>query len=145
MSACATGPIQVPEKYALDEQLEQVKWIYKYGLTDWEEIDTQSLILQKGPGEYYLLVLKIPAPELPFIQRIKFTTTGDMIRAGMDDVVLYNIPHIRQSYPIDRIYRFKDSEQMRTFRNRLAGKGDAGQDDEKTANPALTRKNRVEI
>jgi len=144
VSACAIGPIQVPEKYALDGQLEQVKSIFKYGITDWEEVDTQSLILQKGPGEYYLLVLKIPAPELPFLNRIKLTATGDMIRAGMDDVVLYNISHIRQSYPIDKIYRFKDSEQMRIYRDRLTGE----EDDQKTAlpaKPALTGKNRVEI
>lgn len=148
ISACATGPIQVPEKYALDTQLEQVKSIFKYGITDWEEIDDQSLILQKGPGEYYLLVLKIPAPELPFLQRIKLTATGDMIRAGMDEVIIYPVSHIRQSYPIDRIYRFKDTEQMRAVRDRLIGNKDDDQKDDKTVTPAtpvLNRDNTVEI
>jgi len=148
ISACVAGTIQIPEKYALDNQLEQVKTIFKYGITDWEEVDNQSLILQKGPAEYYLLVLKIPAPELPFLNRIKLTSTGNMIRAGMDDVVVYNQAHVRQSYPIDRIYRFKDSEQMRAIRDRLAGKKDAGQNDDKTvspAKPALIRDNTVEI
>ncbi|MBN1626054.1 MAG: hypothetical protein JW944_05970 [Deltaproteobacteria bacterium] len=148
VSSCAIVSIQVPEKYDLDGELEQVTSIFKYGITDWEEVDTQSLILQKGPGEYYLLVLKIPAPELPFLNRIKLTSTGDMIRAGMDDVILYNLSHIRQSYPIDRIYRFKDSEQMRTFRDRLEGNRDTGQNDDNTVSPAksgLPRKNGVEI
>ena len=134
VSACATGNIQIPEKYALDRQLEQIKSIYKYGITDWERVDNQSLILERGPGDYYLLVLKIPAPELPFRNRIKLTSTGDMIRAGMDDVVFYNGSNMKQSYPIDRMYRINGTQQMRAIRDQLTEKA-AGDEEDKTAEP----------
>jgi len=135
ISACATGNIKIPEKYALDMQLEQIKSIYKYGITDWERVDSQSLILERGPGDYYLLVLKIPAPELPFRTGIRLSSTGDMIRAGMDDVIFYNGAHMKQSYPIDRIYRINGIEQMRTIRNQLTGEATGDQKEGKTANP----------
>ena len=134
VSACAAGNIQIPEKYALDTQLEQIKSIYKYGITDWERVDNQSLILERGPGDYYLLVLKIPAPELPFRTRIRLSSTGDMIRAGMDDVIFYNGAHMKQSYPIDRIYRIDGTEQMRAIRDQLTGKA-SGDEEDKTAQP----------
>jgi len=135
ISACATGSIRIPEKYALDTQLEQVTSIFKYGITDWEEVDNQSLILEKGPGDYYLLVLKIRAPELPFRNRIRLSTTGSMIRAGLDDVIIYNEAHMKTSYPIDRIYRIKGSKQMRIIRDQLKGKTTAGEKDNKTVTP----------
>jgi len=134
ISACAAGNIQIPEKYSLGGQLEQIKSIYKYGITDWERVDTQSLILERGPGDYYLLVLKIPAPDLPFRTRIKLSSTGDLIRAGMDDVIFYNSAHMKQSYPIDRIYRINGTEQMRTIRDQLTGRT-PGDEENKTAQP----------
>jgi len=136
IAACAAGTIQIPEKYSLDMQLQQITSIYKYGITDWEEIDNQSLILEKGPGDYYLLVLKIPAPELPFRTRIKLSSTGDMIRAGLDDVIFFNGAHMKQSYPIDRIYRIDGTQQMRAIRDQLTGKSAGDQNEDKTANPA---------
>lgn len=129
--ACAAGNIQIPEKYALDEQLEKVSSIFKYGITGWEEVDNQSLILEKAPGEYYLVVLKIPASELPFRNRIKLSSTGDMIRAGLDEVIFYSGAHIKMSYPIERIYRIKGIEQMRVIRDQLTGETDPGQKDNK--------------
>lgn len=148
VSACATGKIKIPEKYALDTQLEQVTSIYKYGISDWEEVDRQSLILERGPGEYYLLVLKIPAPELPFRNRIKLTSTGPMIRAGLDDLIIFNAGHMKSSYPIERIYKIKGSEQMRKIRDQLIAGTPAGETDNKTViplKPGLNRGNSVEI
>ena len=129
--ACAAGNIQIPEKYALDKQLEQVSSIFKYGITGWEEVDNQSLILEKAPGEYYLVVLKIPASELPFRKRIKLSSTGDMIRAGLDNVIFYNGAHIKMSYPIDRIYWIKGIEQKRIIKEQLIGETQPGQKDNK--------------
>jgi hypothetical protein len=58
-----------------------------------------------------------------------------MIRAGMDDVIFYNGGHMKQSYPIDRIYRIKGTEQMRTIRDQLTGETTGGQKEDNTANP----------
>jgi hypothetical protein len=127
ISACAAGNTKIPEKYNLDRQLEQVSTIFKYGITDWKKVDNQSLLLQRGPGEYYLIVLKTPAMELPFRSGIKFSSTGDMIRAGLDDVIFYNGANMKLSYPIDRIYRIRGTEQMLAIRDQLTGETTDGQ------------------
>jgi hypothetical protein len=121
LSSCAGGTIKLNEKYILDNQLEQVDKIYKYILTDWDRIDSQSFILEAGPGKYYLIILKIPALELPFKNGISISTTGDSIRAGLDELIIYN-SGLESSYPIDRIYKFKDTQQMRAIRDQLTGK-----------------------
>jgi len=125
ITACATtGKIQVPEKYALGNKLEQVNKIYRTRIMNWEEVDKQSLFIETAPSEYYLIVLMIPSPELIFRNRISITHTGSMIRAGLDSVMVFNGTHVRGSYPIDRIYRVKGAEQMRTVRDQLtSGKG----------------------
>jgi hypothetical protein len=124
IASCAGGMIQVPQKYALDGQLEQVRSFYKQRIMDWETVDNQSLIIETSPGNYYLIVLKIRAPELVFRNRIRFSSTGSMIRAGLDDVIISNGAHMRSSYPIERIYRIKGSEKMRAIRDQLTGEKD---------------------
>jgi hypothetical protein len=121
ISGCAAGTIQMPGKYALEGQLDQVKTIYKYTITEWEKVDNQSLIIETSPGDYYLLVLKIPSRELVFQNRIGLSSTGSMVRAGLDDLIIYNDAHMRSTYPIDRIFRIKGREQMRAVRDQLTG------------------------
>jgi hypothetical protein len=139
ISSCAGGMIQLPQKYALDGQLEQVTSIYKSGIMDWETVDNQSLIIETGPSNYYLLVLKIPSPELVFRNRIRISSTGSMIRSGLDEVIIFDSAHMKSSYPIDRIYRIKGSEQMRAIRDQLTGKTDTRQKDNKTGSSVKPR------
>jgi hypothetical protein len=126
IAGCATsGTIHVPEKYALGNQLEEVKYIWKTRIIDWEDVDNQSLIIQTAPSEYYLIVLITPTYELPFRNnRIWITHTNSRIKAGLDNVVIYNSANIRSSYPIDRIYKINGMEQMRAVRDQLRGKTD---------------------
>jgi hypothetical protein len=143
ISGCAGGNIQVPEKYALGGQLEQVHSIYRQRIMDWEKVDNQSLIIQTSPGTYYLLVLKIPSHELVFRNSIRFSSTGSMIRAGLDDLIIYSA-HMRVSYPIDRIFKIKGQKQMLAIKDQLTAKKDGGQKDARTGNPekpALPNKN----
>ena len=75
MSSCATGGIELPEKYNLDNQLESVSYISKYqGYIGWEMVDRQSFVLQTSPSDYYLIVLQIPAPDLPFTMASSLTS-----------------------------------------------------------------------
>jgi hypothetical protein len=122
IQACAGGMIQIPQKYALDGQLEQVKMINRQRIMQWDVVDNQSLIIETGPGNYYLLVLSIPSPELVFRHAIRISTTGSMIRAGLDDVIVYVSSHMKSSYPIDRIYRIRGTAQMRAIKDQLTVK-----------------------
>ena len=124
ISSCAAGLLPLPEKYSLDGQLEPVTKIYKYGLIEWEKVDQQSLILRTGPSDYYLLVLMIPAYELPFTDIIRLSSTGTMIRAGMDEVILSAPGDINVRYIIERIYRIKGNKQMLEIKKQLMTKDD---------------------
>jgi len=139
ISACVGGMIELPKKYALDGQLEQVSRIYKFRIMDWERVDNQSLIIETSPSSYYLLILKIPSPELIFRNRIRISSTGSMIRAGLDEVIISNSANMKFSYPIDRIYRIKGRDQMRTIRDQLTGETDAREKDNKTGTSVKPR------
>jgi len=148
ISACAGGIIQLPQKYALDGQLEQVKSIYKYGrILDWESVDNQSFIIEITPGDYYLLILKMPSPELLFLNNIRISSNFGMIRAGWDEVIVYNGAHMRSTYFIDRIYKIKGSQQMRAIRDQLTGKKDTPQKNNKgnSTKPGLPNNKGAEI
>jgi hypothetical protein len=123
--SCTGSMTQLPQKYALDTRLKQVKSIYKYGLSQWKAFNDQSLIIETSTGSYYLIVLKRPSPELSLHKTITLSSSGDMIRAGADDVIIDNGPRIRLIYPIDQIYQITDEELMRALKDQFTdGKHD---------------------
>ena len=138
ISGCAAGTIKIPEKYALEGQLEQVNSFYRQRIIDWERVDNQSLIIETSPGTYYLLVLKIPSQELVFRNRIILSSTGSMIRAGLDDLIIYTA-HMKVSYPIERIFKIKGREQMQTVKDQLTGKKNNAQKNAGTETPAKSK------
>lgn len=115
IAACAGGMTQLHQKYALDTRLKQVKSIYKYGLSQWKAMNDQSFIIETIPGSYYLMVLKRPSPELSLHKTITISSNGDLIRAGVDKVIIYNGPLVRLIYPIDQIYQITDEKLMRAL------------------------------
>jgi hypothetical protein len=118
MSGCAAVTIQLPQKYALENQLERVDWIYKQRIRDWEKVDNQSLIIEMTPGVYYLMVLKIPSHELVFQNRISLSSSGSRIIAGFDDLITYNAA-MRIRYPIEKIFKIRGRTQMQAIRDQL--------------------------
>jgi hypothetical protein len=116
------GQIQVPGKYSLGNQLEEVNKFWRTTIIDWEAVDKQSLVIETSPGNYYLLVLMVPSNELPFkMNRIRITNSGSLIRARLDSVIVSNGAHSRTRYPIERIYKIKGSKQMRAIISQLQG------------------------
>jgi hypothetical protein len=119
--ACATTkPLSINEKYDLDDQLEQVTEIYKYRLHSWQTIDRQSFILQTGPSDYYLVVLRRPSNELMFTENIAISTTGSSVRSGLDKVTVSQ-SGMTETYIINKIYKLKDSQQARDIEKQLTG------------------------
>jgi Family of unknown function (DUF6491) len=115
--------ITIPDKYNLNNQLEQVHKFWRVRIMDWEAIDNQSLVIETSPGLYYLLVLTVPSYELPLkMNRIGITNSGSMIREGTDSVIVSGAGHYRQNYPIERIYKISGSKEMRAIINQLQGK-----------------------
>jgi hypothetical protein len=124
LSASApAATINIPDKYNLNNQLEQVHKFWRVRIMDWEAIDNQSLVIQTSPGLYYLLVLTVPSYELPLkMNRIGISNSGSMIREGLDSVIVSNGAHFRQDYPIERIYKISGSQEMRSIINQLQAK-----------------------
>jgi hypothetical protein len=128
-SAPAAG-IQIPAKYDLGTQLEEVKSFWRTRINDWEAVDNQSLIIQTSPGTYYLLVLSVPSQSLPMeMNKIRITNSGSTIKEGLDSVIVPTGGHMRDKVPIERIYKLKDKEQMAAIRQQLQGEkqGETGE------------------
>jgi hypothetical protein len=118
VSACATTPIKLAEKYDFGDRLEEVDEILRYNLMGWDAIDRQSFILQTTPSSYYLIVLRRPSYELMFAESISITHTGAMVKTGFDKVTVYG-PSDAEEYVIHKIYNLGDREQMKAIKAQL--------------------------
>jgi len=110
--SCAGAPINIPEKYNLDNQLENVPKITNFHLNSWESVDTQSVILETNIGTYYLLVLNSRDDDLPFADTIHVDNPNAQIRPGYENV---------NGRVIYKIYKFKDYEQVKAIKAQLSG------------------------
>jgi hypothetical protein len=120
VSSCAGAPVKIPDKYDLDSQLEKVPDISKFNMMSWDRIDSQSFVLQTTPSEYYLIVLSSPAVNLPFAESIHISSTGSMVRPGFNNVQVIG-DGIDEDYVINKIYKFKDYEQVKSIKAQLSG------------------------
>jgi hypothetical protein len=118
LTACATGPIKLPEKYNLENELEEVKEIYSFRIDSWQSIDYQSLILKTNVSDYYLIILRRPAPALPFSESIALNLTIHKVMSGFDDIVVVDSTGA-ESYIIEKIYKLKDRQQALEIKEQL--------------------------
>lgn len=119
-SLCAAAWAGAPEKYNLDNQLEKVDEISKYNFMGWETVDTQSFVLQTSTSDYYLIVLSSPSYELPFSESIQIPSAEVKVRPGFNKVIVHDHGS-KMSYLIDKIYKFKDSKQVKKIKDQLTG------------------------
>ena len=123
-SVCAAAPTEMPAKYNLDNQLERVSEISKYSLISWEKVDNQSFVLQTSPSDYYLIVLSNRCDRLLFSESIKITDTMGSVRPGFENVIVRGngFSGTSETCIIDKIYKFKDSKQVKEIEAQLSGK-----------------------
>jgi hypothetical protein len=120
VSVCAAATDVIPAKYNLDNQLEKVSEISKYSFMGWETVDNQSFVLQTAPGVYYLIVLGSPSDKLVFSETITIPDTNAMVKPGYNNVIVQG-SGFNETYIINKIYKFKDSEQVKTIKSLLTG------------------------
>jgi hypothetical protein len=84
----------------------------------WEKVDNQSIILQTGPSDYYLIVLLQPSHSLVFSEAIGISDTRDMIKSGFDNVVVEDSAGTN-SYIIHKIYKLENRQQAKEIKKRL--------------------------
>ncbi|MBN2418758.1 MAG: hypothetical protein JXL81_05190 [Deltaproteobacteria bacterium] len=120
VTACATTPFKVAEKYDLDNELQQATEIISYRIDGWESVDNQSLIIQTNVNDYYLVVLDRPATSLPFSESIGITLTADRVKPGYENIIVADSYGV-ESYIIHRLYRLKDRDQATEIKKRIRG------------------------
>lgn len=123
ISGCASSPLIIDEKYQFPE-FEQVDSISRLNLHGWETVDNQSLIVQLGPSQYYLLVLRNRMPDLNFAETILFTATGNRIEAGLDCVEVVGPSCTPEAMPvvIDTIYKLDGRDDVDRARRQISGR-----------------------
>jgi len=74
-------------------------------LHDWQVIDDKTVIVWATPWQPYLVQLKYPSHDLPFVQVIGITSFGDRVYARFDSLKVAGF-----RYPIDNIYKMTKEE-----------------------------------
>lgn len=74
-------------------------------LHDWQALDDKTVIVWATPWQPYLVQLKYPSHDLPFVQRIGVTSLGDRVYAHFDSLRIAGF-----RYPIDNIYKMTKEE-----------------------------------
>ena len=117
-TACATGPIKLPEKYNLNDELQEAEGITNFKIDSWQSIDLQSLIIRTITRDYFLIVLDRPAPSLLSSETIGVTVTVNYVKPGFDNIIVTDSTG-SESYIIHKMYKLKDRGQAREIRERL--------------------------
>jgi len=120
IAGCSTNPVSVDEKYNFPE-FEQVSSLSNFSLMGWEAIDGQSLTIQTGPSEYYLLILGHRMSDLNFAETIILSSTGNRIEARFDCVEVVEPSCSPRSIPavIRTIYKLKDRSSITYVKDRI--------------------------
>ena len=74
-------------------------------LHDWQVIDDKTVIVWATPWQPYLVQLKYPSHDLPFVLAIGVTSFGDRVYARFDSLRVAGF-----RYPIDNIYKMTKEE-----------------------------------
>jgi hypothetical protein len=120
VSICGVAYAEIPAKYNLDNQLEQISEISDNNFREWEMVDEQSFILQNSPSDYYLIVLRSPSEELTANDSVKISESNSIIKPGYSRVIVRS-DGIKDRYRVYKIYKLKDSEQAEEIRAKLIG------------------------
>lgn len=118
LTACATTPFKVADKYNLDNELKEATDIISFRIDSWESIDQQSLIIRADINNYYLVILNRPAMNLTFAQSIGITDTVNRITKGFDNIIVTESGSA-EYYRIYKIYKLESREQATQIKNRL--------------------------
>ncbi len=120
-STYALASTAVPAKYDLDNQLRNVAAMPNTNFIGFEHVDNQSFVVQTTPSNYYLIVLSFPSFNLPYVEGVRITGQNLMIRPGFDNVIIREADGYRESYIINRIYKFKDRQQVNEIVAQITG------------------------
>ena len=118
VAACATTTTStdLPDKYNLYDNLRDVGQISAIGVSNWNQVDEQSVMVTAN-GKFYLLVLNKPLEAMD--NKIGFRGSSVSIRAGYSKIYV-GISADRQFYTIEKIFELDGAVQAKEIKERLA-------------------------
>ena len=119
VSCVTTTPITLPEKYNLDTELENVNQLSAVRVSNWEQVDNQSLLFTANGSEYYLAVLDRPLESVITNDVIGLVDSGSSIKARFDKFFVKNSSG-RHYYVIEKIYKINGREQAKKIKEQLS-------------------------
>lgn len=120
ITGCTSNPVLPDARYSFPEY-EQISSLSNFSLMGWDAVDSQSLIIQTGPSDYYLLILGRKMHDLNFAETIILSSTGNRIEARFDcvEVVEPRCPGGSIPAVIQTIYRLPGSESVEYVKKRI--------------------------
>lgn len=119
VSCATTTPVTLPEKYNLDNDLRSVKQLSAIRVSNWVQVDNQSLIFTANGSKFYLAVLDRPLESNITNQAIGIAGQGNSITAGSDNFLIRDSSG-RHYYGIEKIYELKGKEEAKKIKERLS-------------------------
>ncbi|MBN1625975.1 MAG: hypothetical protein JW944_05575 [Deltaproteobacteria bacterium] len=116
--SCGGRLAVVPEKYNLDNQLENVHNMPSLSIMEWDIVDNQSFILQTGPRDYFLIILGSKSLSLSCADSIRISNGVNFISPGYNNVII-NDDGWEDTCQINKIYRLKDYGEAEMIRAQL--------------------------
>jgi hypothetical protein len=114
-----TAPAALPEKYNLSNELKAVKKIDAINVSNWDQVDKQSLIFTANGGDFFLAVLDRPLEIDIANQVIGIVDQKSTIIAGYDKFFIRTAKG-RQYYLIEKIYELAGRDQAKEMKEKLS-------------------------
>jgi hypothetical protein len=114
-----TAPAALPEKYNLSNELKAVKKIDAINVSNWDQVDKQSLIFTANGGDFFLAVLDRPLETDIANQVIGIVDQKSTIIAGYDKFFIRTAKG-RQYYLIEKIYELAGRDQAKEMKEKLS-------------------------
>ncbi len=116
ISCVTTTPVVLPEKYNLDNDLKAVSRVSTVRVSNWDQVDDQSVMFTANGGKCYLLILDRALEAMD--SKIGLMGNSSSIQAGTDKIYIGSSSN-KRFYTIEKIYEFDGYDQAKKIKERL--------------------------
>lgn len=114
--ATTTQPV-LPERYDFDSEFRALQSTTLLRASNWEQVDSQSVMLTANAGRHYLLVLDRPLERMD--PSIGFLGNRSNIQAGRDRIYVGSSAN-RLTYSIEKIYELNGIDEAMKVKEQLS-------------------------
>ena len=116
ISCVTTTPVALPEKYNLDNDLKAVSRVSTVRVSNWDQVDDQSVMFTANGGKCYLLILDRTLEAMD--SKIGLMGNSSSIQAGTDKIYIGSSSN-KRFYTIEKIYELDGYDQAKEIKERL--------------------------